>query len=62
MNNFLAIAGILVLLVLFLIVGPFLSILAVNQLFGTTIAYTFWNWVCVAWLHIVVASTHYSKS
>lgn len=62
MNNFLAIAGILVLLVLFLIVGPFLSILAVNQLFGTTIALTFWNWLSVGWLHMVVASTTYSRS
>lgn len=62
MNKFLAIAGILVLLVLFLIVGPFLSILAVNQLFGTTIALTFWNWLSVGWLHMVVASTTYSRS
>ena len=65
MNKFLAafgVVGILLLVALFLVVGPFLSILAVNQLFGTTIAYTFWNWVCVAWLHIVVASTTYSRS
>ena len=61
MNKFLA-AGILLLLALFLIVGPFLSILAVNQLFGTTIAYTFWNWLSVGWLHMVVASTTYSRS
>lgn len=59
MNKFLAslgIVGVLALLALLLVVGPFLSILAVNQLFGTTIALTFWNWVCVAWLHMVVAS------
>ena len=52
----------LLLVALLLMIGPFLSILAVNQLFGTTIAYSFWNWVCAAWLHIIVASTHYSKS
>ena len=59
MNKFLAslgIVGLLALVALLLVVGPFLSILAVNQLFGTTIALTFWNWVCVAWLHMVVAS------
>lgn len=59
MNKFLAslgIVGVLALVALLLVVGPFLSILAVNQLFGTTIALTFWNWVCVAWLHMVVAS------
>lgn len=65
MNKLLAdlgIVGILALIVLLLVVGPFLSILAVNQLFGTTIAFTFWNWLCVAWLHIVVASTGTSKN
>lgn len=65
MNNFLAafgVVGILLLIAIFFVLGPMLSILAVNQLFGTTIAITFWNWLCVAWLHIVVASTQYSKS
>jgi len=47
----------LLILVGFLILGPWLSILAVNQLFGTTIQLTFWIWLSIAWLHIVVAST-----
>lgn len=42
-------------------VGPWLSIIAVNQLFGTTIQLTFWNWLAAFWLHFVVAS-HIRKS
>lgn len=53
----LGIGGVLALVVGIFIIGPILSILAVNHLFGTTIAINFWNWVSVAWLHIVVAST-----
>lgn len=40
-----------------LILGPWLSILAVNQLFGTAIQFTFWNWLSVTWLHVTVATT-----
>lgn len=53
----LGIGGVLALIVGLFIVGPILSILAVNHLFGTAIAINFWNWVSVAWLHIVVASS-----
>lgn len=48
--------GVLILIGLF-VLGPWLTILAVNQLFGTAIQFTFWNWLSVFWLHIVVAST-----
>lgn len=58
----LGIGGVLAIIVGLFIIGPILSIWAVNQLFGTTIAVTFWNWVSVAWLHIVVASTTSSRS
>lgn len=53
----LGIGGVLALVIGIFIIGPILSILAVNHLFGTAIAINFWNWVSVAWLHIVVAST-----
>lgn len=53
----LGIGGIFAVVAALFIVGPVLSILAVNHLFGTTISLTFWNWVAAAWLHIVVAST-----
>lgn len=56
------VGAVLALLVGLFIIGPILSIYAVNQLFGTSIAISFWNWVAAAWLHIVVASTTSSKS
>jgi hypothetical protein len=43
------------------IVGPWLSILAVNQLFGTAIQLTFWNWLAAFWIHLVVAGSSRSK-
>lgn len=57
----LGIFGVILLLVGLFVVGPWLTILAINQLFGTTIQLTFWNWLSVVWLQIVVASTS-SKS
>ena len=57
----LGIGGVLLLLVALFALGPWLTILAVNQLFGTAIQFTFWNWLSVVWLQIVVASTS-SKS
>lgn len=53
----LGIGGVLLLVVGLFILGPWLTILAINQLFGTAIQLTFWNWLSVTWLHIVVAST-----
>ena len=63
MNNVLTalgIGGVILLFIALFVLGPWVSILAVNQLFGTGIQLTFWNWLSVFWLHIMVAST--SKS
>lgn len=59
-NNILltfGVAGVILFVLAILAVGPFLSILAVNQLFGTAIGFTFWNWLATFWLHLVVASS-----
>ena len=53
----LGIGGVILLIFAIFVAGPFLSIMAVNQLFGTTIGFTFWNWLAAFWLHIVVASS-----
>jgi hypothetical protein len=53
--------GIILFVIGLFILGPWLTILAVNQLFGTAIQLTFWNWLAVAWLHIIASSTS-SKS
>lgn len=51
------VVGIILFVIALFVVGPWLSILAINQLFGTSIQLTFWNWLSVTWLHIVVLST-----
>lgn len=57
----LAILLLVVLVIALFIVGPWLSILAVNQLFGTSIQLTFWNWLATFWIHLVVAGSRTSK-
>ena len=49
--KYVAIVGVLVFLLGMLIIGPFLSIAAVNTLFGLNIAYTFGTWLSVFWLN-----------
>ena len=36
-----------------IVIGPLVTILAVNTLFDTQIAYSFINWLAVAWLCLV---------
>ena len=44
----------MLLVILFLlIVAPFITIAALNTLFGLSIAYSFWNWLSVVWLTLV---------
>ena len=50
--KYVAIVGALVFLLGMLIIGPFLTIGALNTLFGLNIAYTFWTWLSVAWLNL----------
>jgi hypothetical protein len=52
----LGIIGIILFIFAIFVIGPWLSLLAINQLFGTTIQMTFLNWLSVTWLHLVVAS------
>lgn len=56
------VGAVLALIVGLFVIGPILSIWAVNQLFGTSIVLSFWNWVAAAWFHILVANTTSSKS
>jgi membrane-bound acyltransferase YfiQ involved in biofilm formation len=58
----LGIGGLIAIIVGLFIVGPIISILAINQLFGTNIAISFWNVLAAMWLHFIVASTTTSKS
>ena len=50
--KYVAIIGALVFLLGMLIISPFLTIGALNTLFGLSIAYTFWTWLSVGWLNL----------
>lgn len=51
----LLIGGVLLFIIGLLLVGPILTIVAINHLFGTAIVINFWNWLAVFWLHLLVA-------
>lgn len=53
----LGITGVILFVAGFFIVGPWITILAINQLFGTAIQLNLWNWLSVMWLHLIVSST-----
>jgi hypothetical protein len=50
------IVGLIILIIALVGVGPVLTILSLNALFNTGIAITFYNWLAVVWLSIVVGS------
>ena len=50
--------GIIALIILAIIligIGPVLTILSLNAVFGLTIGVTIWNWLAVLWLSMLVA-------
>lgn len=55
------IAGILALVVLLIIVGPFAVIWALNTLFGLGIAYTFWTWLAVVIIQLFFQAKVYMR-
>ncbi len=47
----------LILLAIILIgIGPVLTIISLNAVFGLTIGITIWNWLAVLWLTMLVAA------
>lgn len=59
--KYVAIIGVLVFLLGVLIIGPFLTIFALNALFQLHIAYTIGNWFAVFWLSILFLPKCISK-
>lgn len=43
----------IILLVVLFGIGPILTILSMNALFGLSIAVSFWNWLAVFWLSMI---------
>ena len=50
--KYVAVVGALVFLLGMLIISPFLTIGALNTLFGLSIAYTVWTYLSVMWLNL----------
>ena len=55
MKEVLGITGIIVLLVILIGLGPILTLLSVNLLFGLNIAINFWTWLACAWLCMLIS-------
>ena len=54
MKEALGITGLVILLVVLIGVGPILTIMSINALFGLNIAINFWTWLACAWLCMLV--------
>jgi hypothetical protein len=52
--DFLKFAGLVALIVFSIVAGPLITIWAVNTLFGLGIAYTFWTWLAMLCIHLIV--------
>lgn len=50
---------ILIIALLFIVIGPFIQIWAVNTLFKTSIEYSWLNWFCVMILNSSVSAVSY---
>ncbi len=59
MNKIVALA---VLVVTIVLLGPLISIWALNTLFSLGIAYTFWTWLAMAWVGAVLSAKIGQKS
>ena len=53
----LGVTGLVILLIVLIGVGPILTIMSINALFGLNIAINFWTWLSVVWLGIVLNGT-----
>ena len=53
----LGVTGLVILLIVLIGLGPILTIMSINALFGLNIAINFWTWLSVVWLGIVLNGT-----
>ena len=64
MKSLIGIILLIVLVITLVGVGPVLTIMSMNALFGLSITITFWNWLAVVWLSMVangIATARYKK-
>ena len=57
MKSTLGITGLIILLIVLIGVGPILTLMSINTLFGLNIAINFWTWLSVVWIGIVLNGT-----
>jgi hypothetical protein len=65
MQNFttaFGVVGLILLLVVLIGVGPVLTIMSLNTLFGLGIAINIWTWLSVAWLSAFFAAFKVKRS
>ena len=53
----LGVTGLIILLIVLIGVGPILTLMSINTLFGLNIAINFYTWLSVVWLGIVLNGT-----
>ena len=61
MKELLGITGLVILLIVLIGVGPILTIMSINTLFGLNIAINFWTWLSTVWLFGLFATRVKSK-
>ena len=61
MKELLGVAGLVILLIVLIGVGPILTIMSINTLFGLNIAINFWTWLSTVWLFGLFATRVKSK-
>jgi hypothetical protein len=44
----------IILLLVMIIIGPFLTIWSLNTLFATGIPYTIWTWLAILWIQAII--------
>ena len=57
----LGVTGLIILLIVLIGVGPILTIMSINTLFGLNIAINFWTWLSTVWLFGLFATRVKSK-
>ena len=53
--------GIIALIIILIGIGPVLTIISLNALFALNIGVTFWNWLAVVWLSMVLGGIFGNK-
>lgn len=62
METFWAISALVLLVLVLLIIGPWVTFLALSTVFGLTTTYSFWTWLSIVWLFGIFGGIKLSRS